>query len=351
VVRELSTQGVNAIRLGLANLARNQEKDGSWKANVGYKLNEDYKVTAAEASHPGVSALAGMAFLAGGHMPGRGKYGKNVERSVEYILKSVNMDGMITQHGSRMYSHAFATLFLAEVYGMTRDTKVKSALERATEFTWKCQNKSGAWRYAPYAQDSDMSITVCQVMALRAARNIGIRVPIETIDNAVNYVLESANTHPHQEPGSFKYQFRRESPIPTRNSFALTAAGLATLYSAGLYTDQDILDHIRKHRIARFLRRERPPKIDPILRYIDTHYPHDREHYFYYYGNYYAVQAMFIAGGKWWEQYFRKVQTDLVALQNKDGSWPIKRVGDHYATASACLILQIPYRYLPIFQR
>ena len=31
------------------------------------------------------------------------------------------------------------------------------------------QNREGGWRYLPGAEDADMSVTVCQVMALRAA--------------------------------------------------------------------------------------------------------------------------------------------------------------------------------------
>jgi len=262
---------------------------------------------------------------------------------------------MITKNGSRMYSHAFATLFLAEVYGMTRDAEVRKALNKAAQFTFKCQNTAGGWRYAPYAQDSDMSITVCQVMALRAARNIGIRVPKESIERAVNYVLESANTRQGPENGSFQYQYRQQNQIPTRNSFALTAAGLATLYMAGLYSDHDIQDHIRKNKITRFIGARRPPRIETILDYINrlydlTYRMHSRN-YFFYYGNYYAVQALFTHGGERWERYFKRLQGHLVAMQEKDGAWPIRYVGKAYSTASATLILQVPYRYLPIFER
>lgn len=356
-VKELSRQGVDAIRKGLEWLASKQDPEGGWwTATVGYKLNDSYIPENENVPHPGVTALAGMAFLAGGHVPGRGRYGPNVQAAVDYILSCVTQDGLIRDNDSRMYSHAFATLFLAEVYGMTRDAKVKTALQAATAFTYKCQNQAGGWRYAPHAMDSDMSITVCQVMALRAARNIGIRVPKEVIDRAVNYVLMSANTNPHdQNFGCFVYQYRSQDPIPTRDSFALTAAGLTTLYGAGLYSDQDILAHIRKHNLVRFLRADPPPAIKPILKYIRASYgPMARNysrHYFYFYGNYYAVQAMFIAGGEDWEAYFRQVQTDLVSFQNQDGSWSIKDVGNAFSTAAACLILQIPYRYLPIFQR
>jgi hypothetical protein len=351
--RELTEEGRNAIVRGLAWLAGQQQANGSWIANVGFKRNDDYVVTKADTGHPGVTALAGMAFLAGGHVPGRGIYGDNVKGAVRYVLSTVNDDGMITANGTRMYSHAFGTLFLAEVYGMTRDAEVRRALQKATQFTWQCQNEVGGWRYVPFDRDSDMSITVCQVMALRAARNVGIRVPKESIDRAVNYVLMSANTGSHPDAGSFRYRWRPDDDAPTRSTFSLTAAGLATLFMAGLYTDEDILAHIRKNRIERFTRAQAAPRISQILTYLDRRYgTTKRNHYYFFYGNYYAVQAMFIAGGKWWEDYFARVQADLVRAQRTgDGSWPIAGVGDTYATACACIILQVPYRYLPIFER
>jgi prenyltransferase beta subunit len=93
-----------------------------------------------------------------------------------------------------MYSHAFATLFLAEVYGMTHRAEVREKLQKAVDFIVNSQNAEGAWRYEPYAAESDMSIVVCQVIALRAARNIGIRVPKSVVDRAARYVVDSAVT-------------------------------------------------------------------------------------------------------------------------------------------------------------
>ena len=76
-----------------------------------------------------------------------------------------------------MYSHAFASLFLAEIYGMTHRQDVRTKLQAAVDFIVRSQNAEGGWRYVPLARESDMSIVVCQVLALCAARNIGIRVP------------------------------------------------------------------------------------------------------------------------------------------------------------------------------
>ena len=334
---EVNESSQRAVKLGLEYLARTQNPDGSWYCGVGFKLMESYELITPMrdqmlngGGHVGVSALAGMAFLAGGNLPGQGRYSANIEKALNYVLSCVKEDGYITDNGSRMYSHAFGTLFLAEIYGMTRRSDVKEKLQQAIDLVVKSQNPSGSWRYLPYAQDSDMSITVCQVMALRSARNIGIRVPKSTIDRAVHYVKSSAIKE-GKNRGGFKYQDR---PIyQTRSSFPLTAAGITTLYGAGVYADEDIkagLDYLNENY--------------GFLREIY------RDHYFFYYGNYYAVQAMFIAGSPYWEKYWPMIRNDLVNMQREDGSWK-DNVGEAYATAMATIILQIPYKYLPIFQR
>ena len=35
----------------------------------------------------------------------------------------------------------------------------------------RTQNEEGGWRYNPVPYDADVSVTICQVMALRSARN------------------------------------------------------------------------------------------------------------------------------------------------------------------------------------
>ena len=77
------------------------------------------------------------------------------------------------------------------------------------------------------------------------------------------------------------------------------------------------------------------------------HAPGEGEsHYFY--GHYYAVQAMFLAGGDHWGTYYPAIRDSLCKKQTQQGSWN----GDYteeYSTAMALLILQMPNRYLPVF--
>lgn len=336
-----------AVERGLEWLARNQETDGSWVAKIGFKLNDDYRYTQ-ERSHVGVTALAGMAFLAGGHLPGRGKYGQNVERCLDFVLSCVQDDGYVSRYDTRMYSHAFATLFLAEIYGMTHRADVREKLQKAVDFVVKSQNAEGGWRYEPYAVESDMSIVVCQVLALRAARNIGIRVPKATVDRAARYVVESAVTedtyarfHPAfgraADVGSFHYQ----KDVHSRSSFPLTAAGVTALHGLGIYSDEAI------ERGVQFMVRELP-----TFNGRNGRAGRGSGHYFFWYGHYYGVQAMYTVGSPYWEPYFEEVRDLLLRMQDEDGTWPnATGPGPAFGTAMAVLILEIPYRYLPIFQR
>jgi hypothetical protein len=212
-----------------------------------------------------------------------------------------------------------------------------------------------------------MSIVVCQVMALRAAKNKGITVPKESIDRAVDYVLNSANTTSDYfgsfEKGTFMYQWEphnHAAAVQPRTSFALTSAGLTTLYGAGVYTDADIARFAAERNLERY----RKPGGDPLpkfrymIDYVKEHYsdvanPNYFRHYYFFYGNYYAAQAMFITGGRDWEQYYTRLREDLVRLQREDGDdgHVGSNVGDAFSTAVTALLLGVPNNYLPIFQR
>ncbi len=324
-------------------LAREQAPEGHWAQLVGYKLNNGYELQDEQPlPHVGVTALALMSYLAGGHLPDRGKYGKVLERGIDYVLGCAQDDGQITQNGTRMYSHAFATLFLAEVYGMIDRADVKRVLQRSVDLIVSSQNAEGGWRYKPFARESDMSITVCQVLALRAARNVGIFVPIATIKNAQNYVYRSAvrsNDRTYNSWGAaygdFGGSFRYQNREPTRATFPLTAAGVTTLYAAGEYDSPIIRDALD------WMDRE-------LVRFSNDNVGH----YFFFYGHYYAVQAYYVTGDPKWTSYFKKTKALLLETQERDGRWRCHTgPGDAFGTAVASLVLQIPLQYLPIFQR
>jgi hypothetical protein len=306
-----------AIDRGLAFLVARQHPDGWVGSGSVYRRNV------------AVTSLAGMALLSAGQTPGRGPNGLAVDRAIDFILASCEPSGYIIRadsasHGP-MYGHGFATLFLAEVYGMSPREDVRKALKMAVQLIVNSQNKEGGWRYDPDGQEADVSVTVCQIMALRAARNSGIAVPKATVDLCIEYVRRCQNA----EDGGFRYQLTQR-PV---SLFPRSAAGVVTLYSAGVYEGPEL------ERGLSYLDRFRPQ--GDLLKYE----PH------YFYGHYYAVQAMWHAGGKRWEDWYPAIRDELLQRQLPDGSWPDPLVNNEYGTAMACLILQMPNNYLPIFQR
>ena len=310
LAREVTVEQRLAIALGLAYLAEQQGEDGDFGRLSHY------------GPHVGITGLVAMAFMSDGHMPGRGRYGHVVEGCLSFVLAHRSESGLLaaeTSHGP-MYGHAFATLFLAEVYGMSGRSEVREALRKAVRLIVNTQNDEGGWRYQPVRDDADISVTICQIMALRAARNAGIYVDKAVIDRAIEYVRASQNPD-----GGFRYMLDSGG-----SAFARSAAGVAALQYAGLYRGDEI------QRGLAYLRRFTPPQEQPVGHY--------------YYGHYYASQAMFLAGDQAWSGWWPGIRDELLEKQSPEGSWR-GQAGPEYGTAMALIILQMPNRLLPILQR
>ena len=320
-----------AIERGLDFLVRNQLNDGSFSERLG-------------GATVGITSLCGLALMSAGHQPGRAKHGKSVARAVDYVAEKANgpMNGFLTTPDSQtvgrlssqpspMYSHGFGTLFLSEVCGMlpaaVRDTTVRAALEQAVAFTVAAQNQEGGWRYEPRAQFADVSVTVAQMMALRAARNAGLFVRKSVMDAGANYVKAC------QLPdGGFSYWKGQGY-----SAFARTAASIVGLYSAGIYEGREVergLKYLQQFTPGRqFGPREIPP-----------------QHYWY--GQYYAALAMWTAGDDYWTAWLPAIRDELLGkARASGGTWTDPYHGAAYATAMALIILQLPNNYLPILQK
>lgn len=333
----ITPQAQEAIEAGLAYLAREQAPDGSFGTNQ-------------HRGNVAITSLCGLAFMAGGHQPGRGRYGRVVSRALDFVIRREDpgIPGFLsnpraTLHGP-MYGHGFATLFLAEAHGMVpngelRD-RLKGTLGRAVNLIIKSQNHEGGWRYQPRPADADLSVTICQIMALRAARNAGFSVPKSVADRCIKYVKDCQDL---QFTGGFRYQRFGGPP-----GFARTAAGVVALHSAGVYEGQEVqkgLDYLLQNCKPGAGRQAGP---FGGFNEMQIHY---------YYGHYYAVQAMWTAGGRYWREWYPAIRDELLRPQNQggdrqgDGSWFDHRICRHYSTAMALIILQVPNNYLPILQR
>ena len=89
-----------AVDRGLAWLAEQQNDKGFWTGLIGHKSSVHYRPLRSieeqrrhGTGHLGVTALCGMAYLAGGHLPRRGKYGGNVQKAVDAVISCVQEDG------------------------------------------------------------------------------------------------------------------------------------------------------------------------------------------------------------------------------------------------------------------
>jgi hypothetical protein len=246
-----------------------------------------------------------------------------------YVMENTSPSGFIavvsaSTHGP-MYSHGFGTLFLAEAYGMTHRPEIREKLQKAVRLIIDSQNNEGGWRYQPVKRDADISVTICQINALRAARNAGLYVPKDTVDACIGYVKKSQNAD-----GGFRYMLQGGST----SEFPRSAAGVVALQSAGEYDSKEVRDGIAYLR--HFGQAPRPGR-------------QRNNHYFY--GQYYAAQAMWIQGGEAWGEWYPAIREELLRRQLSSGSWPDASVCAEYGTAMALIVLQIPNDYLPIFQR
>ncbi|MDD3469697.1 MAG: terpene cyclase/mutase family protein [Thermoguttaceae bacterium] len=318
----VTDQAQNAIQLGLEYLASQQHPDGTFGNGI-YREN------------PGVNALVGMAFLAAGESLGRrGPYEMELHRVFDWMLNRVQNNALADSSDATrgpMYSLGYATLFLAECYGMIESSTLGAVLRNAVKWILAAQNSEGGWRYQMQPVDADISVTSCQVMALRAAKNTGIYVPKEAIEKAIVYIRSCQNPD-----GGFAYM-RSQGGV---SAFARSAAALAGLYSCGIYQD---------------------PVINRAIQYIMQFCPDGTEQKvqaYYYYGHYYAAIAFWQTGGETWKKWFPAVRDELIRSQRKKmidgkqvGLWEDSGISPEFAVASSLLVLQTPYEQIPIFQR
>ena len=313
----LVTEGAQRlIDSGLEYLAEHQRPDGSYGS-------EQY------AGNIAVTSLVGLAFLSSGSTPQEGPYREHLARITDYIVAHTSASGFViyqnaTTHGP-MYDHGFGTLYLAEIYGMTDRADVREKLKKAVNLIIYTQNDEGGWRYVPQrVPEADISVTICQMMALRAARNAGIAVPRSTVDRCTKYVKDLQNPD-----GGFRYQMRGVG----ESGFPRSAAGVVALFNAGISEGPEV---------------ERA--IEYVLKFQPNRQRGQESHYFY--GHYYAALAMYQAGGDRWTEWYSAIRDDLIARSRAtDGRWTSSGVCDEYGTAMALIILQMPNNYLPIFQR
>lgn len=323
-----------AVKNGVEFLVNSQRDNGS-VADRGHEV--------------AMTALAIMAMASIGVEPQAfSTAGRSMAKALDFVLQKKHQDSqgyLGARDGSRMYGHGITTLMLTEMLGMGATVKqneqIHEMLVNAIELILRAQKVSkseklkGGWRYTPTSRDSDLSISVWQLMALRSAKNDGLNVPGEAIDEALKY-LRYSYASPLNRDGTPRTTVTGFSYTPGTHhpSFTMSAAGLLAMQVCGQYDS---------------------PMVEGASEWLMQHPPKVNERFFFY-GVYYFAQGMHQAGGKYAKKADEMVADLLVNSQRSDGAWLARggeerNVGAVYSTALAILSLSVRYHYLPIYQR
>ena len=337
-------QAQSAIQGGLKWLAARQVADGpeagSWEAG-----EPRYRTA--------VASLAGLAFLANGHLPGEGPYGRAIERAMAYVKPSMASDGYLGRGDrSGMYIHAICTLFGLSYLGMSReaatDTELADWCRRSLRLIVEAQKVSrldfarGGWRYTPYTDESDVSVTSWQLLVLHAARQCGYVIEEDGPDAAIRFINSA---------------FVEQAGTPAR---AGGAAGF--VYRPGVSQDPEPAATGAAIFIKSLLERHADERVVKSLGFLGAYPPSwGGEQYggYFFFSAFYMTQGMFQIGDAAWEGYMAPMRGILVDHQAGDGSWPYppddvrqsQLAGAAYPTAMAVLILSLEKQYLPMYQR
>jgi hypothetical protein len=311
---------------------------------INNKDERDGRVLTKRRNETAMTSLAILSLASMGHQPGDSTpEGTAIRKALAFVVRpeAQDKDGYFGDaDGSRMYGHGITTLMLAEMLGMgadaAQDALIREKCRRAIGLILSAQkvrkkdSERGGWRYTPDQTDSDMSVTVWQVMALRSAKNAGMDVPKEAIDDAVGYIKRLYSPGDAAQPavfGGFGYTG------PSRET-STTAEGLLALQVCGQYDAPEVLG-----AAAKLLR-------DGM----------DRKERWFYYTTYYYAQGMYQRGGNFAEQGRRVVADVLLSRQSREGWWEgeggeERQGGKIYATSMAVLSLAVKNHFLPIYQR
>ncbi len=324
-----------AVRAALKWLADNQERDGRWNPDRHHGgkerrvLGRDRFGAGAQAD-TGISALALLAFLASGHTQEEGLYRENVQRGLEFLVRSQASDGNLGGRASTyafMYCHAMATFALSEAYGMTTDRQLEGAVRRAVMYTVTAQNPTtGGWRYN-VGDEGDTSQLGWQLMALKSADLAGIPMPAHTRQGAIRY-LKSVSSGRYG--GLAAYRPVEEASRP------MTAEALACRHFLEVPPDSRMASEASQYLLAEV--------------------PGEGEPNFYYW--YYATLGLYQTQSEAWDHWNAALQRELLSRQRDSGgmagSWDPDTVwggygGRVYTTALATLCLEVYYRFMPLY--
>ena len=325
-----TAESERAMTDGLAWLAAHQLPNGAWHFDhrdspCGGQCRNHGTV----GTTTGATGLAILAFLSDGHTHKDGPYRDVVGRGLYYLQSRMltTPNGGDLQEGT-MYAQGIAAMALAEAFAMTEDPSLRPFAQSALDFIAAAQNsRTGGWRYVP-GQPGDTTVLGWQVQSLRSGVLGGLEVSPATIYGASRYLDGVASGEAEARGAFYGYQDTKRRPTTT-------AIGLL----CRMYTGWP-----RKHAA-----------LDEGTAYLSQLGPSKSDMYF----NFYASQALHHYGGPRWDRWNNRMRDYLVSAQartgHEAGSWHFddphgRQAGRVYTTAICTMILQVYYRYLPLYR-
>lgn len=345
-----STASEQAVERALDWLARHQDNDGRWdgataKYDDGTAVpgDDDYTVHCPPGetcfgaclyweADTALTGLALLAYLGSGYTHADGKYAETVGKGIGFLLSQQKADGDLRgkSRAVGMYCHIMATLALCEAYALTDDEGLRPPVERAVTFLVRSRAHDGlAWRYAPGAPVGDTSILGWVVLALKAAREVGLPISAN-VQNGMLTWLGKVSSGPAK--GLARYQ-PWDGVTPTMTAEAWVCRQFLGVGGPGATSTE-------------------------AAGYLLQHGP-DRDPYNLYYW-YYGTLAMYQHGGTAWTRWNDQVRDQIVRRQrgsgHQAGSWDPDQSrygsigGRIYCTALATLTLEVYYRFLRLYE-
>lgn len=305
--------GEGKLEAVLWYLACRQEKDGHWDAS---------RWGARGATDQEVTALATLAFLGAGWIPGRGRYAKEVERALHWLARQQRGNGRVGS--GPLKEHVRAGMAFSEVLAMTRNPAWKPFARAALDYTLKRRLPTGGWSEESSGKP-DVALSALCIGQMKSAKLAVLNVPgkefqsiVPIVDKELVRVSDGRNGKP-------------ASPAGLR---AFAGAANACLQLG--FRDRRLgaaCDHLWKHRRTVM----RSPELTMLARLL-----------------------AFQLGGNRWRQWNRMTKDELVGKRadraDPRGPWPyhsreVRYLGDMGSAAFLAITMEIYYAYSPVFLR
>ncbi|MBQ7110150.1 MAG: hypothetical protein IJO06_02920 [Thermoguttaceae bacterium] len=402
---DVTDESEDAVERGLDWLARHQLPDGGWSFDLtaddsngrggGCEGCSNSAATSASVGghsylqklHPSRNAATAIALLpflgAGYDHVKKNKYQTTVASGLRFLsyrakrtengidFRDFAPGADLVAAGSS-YVQALAVITICEAFEMTGDDALRPLAEGGLELIVAGQLNDGGWRYL-YPGDvgfhpnvpGDASVLGWQLMALKSGVSAGFALK-PSIAYRVGNFLDSI-----MEKNGRSYRYMKATNEDVSKRWGTTAVGVLAREYVGATPGTPVLDAGAEQiadwiddanaiwkKAAKGSRGERGKTY-----FRDDRFIHNL------YFSYYAALALHHYGGELWSERFAKLRDFLVATQVRGGglsaavgvddcergSWLFYDVymndgGRLLNTALAVLILETPYRYLPMYR-